>query len=100
MNKSDEILYCLPYDNLVEYVPLVEQAMIAGMKTVTPHMKVSVETSVMYHWDKGATELIIKDGIAGYEDKEEHAWKPFDRLPDGRYIIPEPKFVTEVYSVI
>lgn len=77
----DEVVYLLYPEELDTCIPEIERLMIAGMKMATPDVKVGVETSCMYHWDKDACE---------YTKLEKDA--------DGRYIIPESDFVNRVYG--
>ena len=50
----DEVIYSLYPEELQQHVPIIEKLMIDGMRLTTPHVRVSVETSVMTHWNKGA----------------------------------------------
>ena len=77
----DELIYLLYADELKTMIPIIEQEMIAGMRTATPNVKVGVGTSVCLHWDKKAI------------DYDKIVWRP-DGLPD----IQEPPLVTEVYA--
>ena len=79
-------------------MPVVETCMLAGMRVACPHVKTSVETSIMRHWDKGAAVLSIVDGRPCTFDKASHSFVPLDRSPSGGYIIPEPDFVRLAYG--
>ena len=74
----DEYLYCLYPEELKTHIPIIEQLMLDGMRTVIPDVKLGVETTCMLHWDKKAT--------------------PFEDLKwDGDLpIIEEPPYVKEV----
>lgn len=75
----DEYLYWLYPKEVRTIVPLVEEAMIAGMRKVIPDVRIGVETSLMRHWNKKA----ITFGELTYDDK-------------GLPIIPEVAFVEEI----
>lgn len=53
----DEYLYCLYPEEIQEHVPIIENLMIQGMKTVIPDVKVGVETCCMLHWNKKAAKF-------------------------------------------
>lgn len=74
----DEIMYCLWPDELKLHIPVIEDAMLRGMRKAAPDVKVGVESCVMLHWDKGAI--------------------PFEKLKwDGDTpIIAEPEFVANL----
>lgn len=72
----DEYLYCLYPEEIQVHVPIIERLMIAGMKTVTPDVKVSVETTCMRHWDKKAAKF------------EKLKWND-----DGTPILEEPPYI-------
>ena len=78
----DEYNYSLPGNMLAEGIGMVEKLMVQGMKVVIPDVKVKVETSVMFHWDKGAVE---------------YASCPKDE--NGFPIIEEPDLVKRVYGL-
>ena len=94
----DEYIYLLRPEELVVKVPQVEACMLAGMRAVCPHVKVSVETSIMRHWDKGAAVLSIMDGKPCTLDKKTHSFVPLDSDGLGGYIIAEPDFVRQAYG--
>lgn len=75
----DEYLYCLYPEELDEMVPKIESAMLEGMRTVIPDVKIGVETACSIHWDKGATEF-----------------SKLEKAPDGTYLIEEPEIVRQV----
>lgn len=77
----DEYLYCLYPEELKTHIPIIEQLMIAGMKTVIPDVKVGVESSCMLHWDKKAATF---DKI-GWDEA-------------GNPVIEEPAFVKDIYD--
>ena len=77
----DEFIYWLLPEELEEWVPRIEQEMIAGMKIAIPDVVVEVETSCSYHWDKGAKEF-----------------HKLDKDENGKYIITEPEMVCEAYA--
>ena len=80
----DEVIYWLWPDELKTVIPVVETCMIEGMRIACPHVKIGVETSCMWHWDKS------KEGHVKYNDMQ---W-----ADDGSPVIPEPKFVMEAYA--
>lgn len=94
----DEYIYLLRPDELAVKVPQVETCMLAGMRVACPHVKTSVETSIMRHWDKGAAVLSIVDGKPCTLDKKTHSFVPLDSDGLGGYIIAEPDFVRQAYG--
>lgn len=76
LEVHDEVLYNLYPEEVKTFVPIVEKCMIDGMRIATPHVKVSVATSCMLHWDKEAIET------------SSLLWDA-----QGRPIINEPEFV-------
>lgn len=77
----DEYVYCLYPDELKLHVPVIEQIMISGMRKVITDVKVKVETTCMWHWDKKATEFTKLQ------------W-----TPDGAPIIDEPPYVQKILT--
>lgn len=75
----DEYLYWLLPEELETTIPLVEEAMLDGMRQVIPDVKIGVETSCSYHWDKGAPEFAALE-------------KSADRL----YLIRDPDIVADI----
>lgn len=79
----DEFLYWLWPNELQTHIPIIENLMIGGMKTVIPDVKVGVESSCMLHWDKKAIEF------------SKLQW-----TPDGLPILEEPPFVQELHKAL
>ena len=77
----DELLYLLRPDELDRCIPEVEELMKDGMRKAMPDVRVGVETSVMRHWDKGAT-----------------VFSELSRDEQGNLIIEEPSFVKEAMA--
>lgn len=78
----DEYIYNLYPDELLVHIPVIERIMIQGMKTVIPDVKVSVETTCMFHWDK---ETVVKFADLKF-------------TPDGAPIIDEPPYVQNILN--
>jgi hypothetical protein len=78
----DEFLYCLYPEELKVHIPVIERLMIDGMRVAIPDVKVGVESSVMRHWDKKATEF------------HDVKWDE-----QGRPLIEEPLFVQSVLKM-
>lgn len=77
----DEYLYWLWPNELQTHIPIIENLMLQGMRTVITDVKVGVESSCMTHWDKKALTL---DAIT---------WSS-----DGLPILEDPPFVKELLT--
>lgn len=78
----DEYVYCLYPDELKIHIPVIERIMINGMRKIITDVKVKVETTVMWHWDKEATV---------FQDLQ---WSQ-----DGAPIIGEPPYVQKILNI-
>lgn len=75
----DELIYWLYPKDVRATIPIIEECMLSGMRTVVKHVKIGVESSLMLHWDKGAKEM------------SEIQW-----TDDGLPILEEPEFVKRI----
>jgi DNA polymerase I-like protein with 3'-5' exonuclease and polymerase domains len=77
----DEYIYWLWPNELQTHIPIIEDLMLRGMRTVITDVKVGVESSCMLHWDKKAIEF------------SKLQW-----APDGTPILEEPPFVKQLLT--